>query len=324
MHVLQAIVTTPGKFKGKANDYDFSLDDLVELLHSVDHHNVVDSSDAVVSDEQLEALLDRTLTSQEKKTNKENKTSTTCSSQPVGGDQSLFKVIEERDADGHVTRADADSAPTTDNWHIISESESITETAKNSSNENSSESSNNADKVTSAINSSDNGCCEQTELNTGTNACEIDAPLSVPLACTDCDEDKTVDVSKNSTESSGEEQMVVEEKVEQVKDSCEPKANSYIDNKNSVLTASDISQNKTGCVPEKQNKCETQLESQQKLNSESVSEAVCKDEVSRGETNSVTINNLATPEEDSICKLSDCDNGTEPNAAALSVIMSET
>jgi hypothetical protein len=111
-----------GKFKGKANEIDLSLDDLVELLQSVDHHKVVDSRDAVISDEQLEALLDRTLTSQEKKIKNESSSkNSTHSSAP--GDQSLFKVIEERDTKGNVMREGDDSAPTTDTWHIVGEND---------------------------------------------------------------------------------------------------------------------------------------------------------------------------------------------------------
>ena len=137
LHGSSGVVLTPGKFKGKANDFDLSLDDLVELLHSVDHHKVVDSRDAVISDEQLEALLDRTLTCQEKKKETESSTSSGCSA----GDQSLFRVIEERDAKGNVIRED-DSASTTDTWHIVannntSESQTVieggTETVANSS-----------------------------------------------------------------------------------------------------------------------------------------------------------------------------------------------
>ena len=119
-HVTLSCTIYPltGKFKGKANEIDLSLDDLVELLHSVDHHKVVDSRDAVISDEQLEALLDRTLTNQEKKT--KNESSSVKSNQPSApGDQSLFRVIEERDAKGNITREGDNSVPTTDTWHIV-------------------------------------------------------------------------------------------------------------------------------------------------------------------------------------------------------------
>ena len=118
-----AIIPFAGKFKGKANEIDLSLDDLVELLHSVDHHKVVDSGDAVISDEQLEALLDRTLTSQEKK-NKRESSSKSSDRPSVPGDQSLFRVIEERDTKGNITREGDDSAPTTDTWHIVGENDS--------------------------------------------------------------------------------------------------------------------------------------------------------------------------------------------------------
>ena len=112
------LILLVGKFKGKASEIDLSLDDLVELLHSVDHHKVVDSGNAVITDQQLEALLDRTLTSQENKTSDKG-TECTKSSLPVADDQSIFRVIEERDAKGNVIRDGDDSAPTTDAWHII-------------------------------------------------------------------------------------------------------------------------------------------------------------------------------------------------------------
>ena len=82
----------------------------------------MDSRDAVISDEQLEALLDRTLTGQEKKNKKES--SLTKSIHPSAPrDQNLFRVIEERDAEGNITREGDDSAPTTDTWHIVGEND---------------------------------------------------------------------------------------------------------------------------------------------------------------------------------------------------------
>ena len=81
----------------------------------------MDSRDAVISDDQLEALLDRTLTSKDRKINK--KESSAKSSHQAAGDQSLFRVIEERDAKGNVLREGDDSAPTTDTWHIVGESD---------------------------------------------------------------------------------------------------------------------------------------------------------------------------------------------------------
>ena len=83
----------------------------------------MDSGDAVISDEQLEALLDRTLTSQENK-NKRESSSKSSSRPSMPGDQSLFRVIEERDAKGNITREGDDSAPTTDTWHIVGENDS--------------------------------------------------------------------------------------------------------------------------------------------------------------------------------------------------------
>ena len=82
----------------------------------------MDSRDAVISDEQLEALLDRTLTTQEKKI--KNESSSKKSNRSLApGDQSLFRVIEERDAKGNIIREGDNSAPTTDTWHIVGEND---------------------------------------------------------------------------------------------------------------------------------------------------------------------------------------------------------
>ena len=75
-----------------------------------------------MSDEQLEALLDRTLTTQEKKIKSES-TSMKSSRSSAPGDQSLFRVIEERDTKGNIIRDGDDSAPTTDTWHIVGEND---------------------------------------------------------------------------------------------------------------------------------------------------------------------------------------------------------
>lgn len=75
-----------------------------------------------MSDEQLEALLDRTLTTQEKKI-KSELTSMKSNQTSATGDQSLFRVIEERDTKGNIIRDGDDSAPTTDTWHIVGEND---------------------------------------------------------------------------------------------------------------------------------------------------------------------------------------------------------
>ena len=60
--VIFIITSCPGKFKGySGEDQQISLEDLVSLLHSVDHDEVVSNGDAVISDEALEALLDRSV-----------------------------------------------------------------------------------------------------------------------------------------------------------------------------------------------------------------------------------------------------------------------
>lgn len=87
-----------------SSDYDLSIEDLVDLLHSVDHEKVVKSKDAVISDEALAALLDRTLTSDKmnsdpgfKEKEKEDDSLKSANSIVHSG---LFKVIAERDSTG--------------------------------------------------------------------------------------------------------------------------------------------------------------------------------------------------------------------------------
>lgn len=87
-----------------SSDYDLSIEDLVDLLHSVDHEKVVKSKDAVISDEALAALLDRTLTSDKmnsdpgfKEKEKEDDSLKSANSIVHLG---LFKVIAERDSTG--------------------------------------------------------------------------------------------------------------------------------------------------------------------------------------------------------------------------------
>ena len=87
-----------GKFKGLSNKYDISIDDLVDLLHSVDHEKVV-NQDAVISDNALAALLDRTLTNEDDKTG-ENRMEDVDPHMTMGNHGDLFKVIAERDCQG--------------------------------------------------------------------------------------------------------------------------------------------------------------------------------------------------------------------------------
>ena len=89
LHVLCCVA---GKFKGySGEDQQLSLEDLISLLQSVDHEREVDSSDAIISDKALEALLDRSV------------------SQPGEGErgerqskeiEGVFKVIHEQDSSG--------------------------------------------------------------------------------------------------------------------------------------------------------------------------------------------------------------------------------
>lgn len=70
-----------------------SLEALADLLNSVDHDKVVTSKDAVISDEALLALLDRSFSS-----SKQN--------QDVGSQKTkhteVFKVLEESDEKGNI------------------------------------------------------------------------------------------------------------------------------------------------------------------------------------------------------------------------------
>lgn len=186
---------------------DLSLDDLVELLHSVDHHKVVDNSGgAVISDEQLEALLDRTLTSQEKNKQKEKSDQTLK-------EQNLFRVIEERDAKGNVTRDDDDNAtPTTDNWHIVTESEKKSSTSEENEKENSSLSAScDGEKVVGetsndSIAESELSCVDAesavgTSLIKGADHSEGEVSSSVPLS-TEPAEEMQVDEQEQATATS--------------------------------------------------------------------------------------------------------------------------
>lgn len=207
---------TAGKFKGKANDFDLSLDDLVDLLNSVDHHKVVDSRDAVITDEQLEALLDRTLTSTEK--DRKKKIFSALSGHPKG-DQHLFRVIEERDTKGNVTRESDDSAPTTDTWHIVTETEgaSAIVTKADSSGANNDVppccgDSSGAKITPAAIDSTAGDDHNQTEARTTTDTCnsQSNSPVS---ATSGAEQANTVSVdcsdSGASTNSTGKAQRIV-------------------------------------------------------------------------------------------------------------------
>jgi len=99
-----------GKFKGYGvENQQLSLDALVDLLSSVDHDKVVTSKDAVISDEALGALLDRSFCSKKPQDQeKENQTSK---------HSEVFKVLEVRDEKGNVIHnldTESESQPTND------------------------------------------------------------------------------------------------------------------------------------------------------------------------------------------------------------------
>ena len=98
-----------GKFKGVSSKFnDLSIDDLIDLLHSVDHERVVSSNSAVISDKALEALLDRSLQN-DKEVNKKDQDIVSTSSEH----SSVFKVIAERDSHGNVTIGEANASTDT-------------------------------------------------------------------------------------------------------------------------------------------------------------------------------------------------------------------
>lgn len=92
MHVIA------GKFKGKVSDSEISLDDLSELLHSVDHDKFVNSDGKVISDKALCALLDRSFTNKREERNAPDPTNgeRVETSDPEPSEQAgVFKVLEE-------------------------------------------------------------------------------------------------------------------------------------------------------------------------------------------------------------------------------------
>lgn len=83
-----------------------SLEALADLLNSVDHDKVVTSKDAVISDEALLALLDRSFSS--------SKQNQDVGSQKVKHTE-VFKVLEESDEKGNIhnleTEPESNSEP---------------------------------------------------------------------------------------------------------------------------------------------------------------------------------------------------------------------
>lgn len=74
-----------GKFKGyNKSNIALSVDDLVDLLKSVDHDKIVKSND-IISDSALEALLDRNFNHQKRPNEKDD----------IKHDD-IFKVVEEQ------------------------------------------------------------------------------------------------------------------------------------------------------------------------------------------------------------------------------------
>ena len=94
---------TTGKFKGYSKaDQNLTMDDLKELLKSVDHDQVVNSTD-VISDEALAALLDRSLSSSSAASARTNEEVA-----PSGGEvahSNLFVVLEENTGEGTILKS---------------------------------------------------------------------------------------------------------------------------------------------------------------------------------------------------------------------------
>lgn len=108
MFVCLFVCCVIGKFKGLLSNYELSVEDLIDLMNSVDHQKVVNSRDAVISDESLVALLDRTLQSEMnsdlgfKERGKEKDNLKTASSTTHSG---VFRVLSERDSSGKLIAA---------------------------------------------------------------------------------------------------------------------------------------------------------------------------------------------------------------------------
>ena len=102
-------IVTSGKFKGyNRGDTQLTLDDLVELLKSVDHDKVV-KSQKIISDSALEALLDRNFTSE----NGLKSVGGDSDSDSVGEHAEVFKVIEEQvDGRSVLKSVNVDVSPT--------------------------------------------------------------------------------------------------------------------------------------------------------------------------------------------------------------------
>ena len=98
------IILFIGKFKGLSSQCDISVDDLIDLLHSVDHDKVVNNQDAVISDKALAALLDRTMNNEQE--GPSIKDASITEQAVTNHYQDNFKVIAERDGRGNLIRSD--------------------------------------------------------------------------------------------------------------------------------------------------------------------------------------------------------------------------
>ena len=138
MCVYHQLICYTGRFKGYSKaDQNLTMEDLKELLKSVDHEHVVDSSD-IISDEALKALLDRSFSSSsslavkgEKKAG--NSDNGVCSSDH-GAHSNLFVVLEEKCDSGNLLKSvNADNTGTRDGGENPPAAEPATEDADKSS-----------------------------------------------------------------------------------------------------------------------------------------------------------------------------------------------
>jgi len=97
IHLLSILLVFAGKFKGLSSQCDLSIDDLIDLLHSVDHEKVVNNQAAVISDKALAALLDRTMTNNLDGSGSSGQSQSSSGHYPVN-----FRVIAESDSRGNL------------------------------------------------------------------------------------------------------------------------------------------------------------------------------------------------------------------------------
>lgn len=102
------------------------MDDLKELLKSVDHDQVVNSTD-IISDDALAALLDRSLSSSSAASARINEEAT---SSGEGAHGNLFVVLEENTGEGNILKSVNANVATTEDNKELPEKHSVQENQK--------------------------------------------------------------------------------------------------------------------------------------------------------------------------------------------------